>query len=340
MVLLVITQLLGTTTICLVYGQLHGRRDGVGIHDDTAVDITGSTSGCLYQTATRAQESFLVGIENDDERHLGQIETLAQKIDTHQHIILSLTELLKDLHTVQRGNVTMYIGCSHTVVEQELAQFLGHSFGQRRDQRTFLLFYTYTNLLQQVVNLILRWTHLYLWVQQTRRTYHLFDDDTLSLLQLKVSRCGRDINSLMSVLLELLKGQRTIVEGGWQTESILHQIGLAGTVTAVHRTYLRHRDMTLVDDQQKVVREEVQETVRPLTSMSAVKVTGIVLDTRAMAQFLDHLHVVLHTLLDALRLDLITQILEELHLLDEIVLNIVNGPFGLFLGGHEEICRI
>ena len=56
-----------------------------------------------------------------------------------------------------------------------------------------------------------------------------------------------------------------------------------------------------------------------------------------MAQFLDHLHIILHTLLDTGCFHLIAQILEVSYLLHQIVLNLADGDVGLFLRGHKEI---
>ena len=59
-----------------------------------------------------------------------------------------------------------------------------------------------------------------------------------------------------------------------------------------------------------------------------------------MAQFLYHLHVVLHTLFDALCLDAVTKFFKEFHLFDQVVLNVVNSLVGLLLRRHEEVGRI
>ena len=36
-----------------------------------------------------AQEAFLVGVEDRDQRHLGQVEALAQQVDADQHVELA-----------------------------------------------------------------------------------------------------------------------------------------------------------------------------------------------------------------------------------------------------------
>ena len=59
-----------------------------------------------------------------------------------------------------------------------------------------------------------------------------------------------------------------------------------------------------------------------------------------MAQFLNHFHVILHALLDALRLDGVALLVEEVNLLHQVVLDFAYGYFGLFLGSDEEVGRI
>ena len=71
--------------------------------------------------------------------------------------------------------------------------------------------------------------------------------------------------------------------------------------------------------------------------MATVEIARVVLNARAVTQFLDHLHVILHTLLDALGLDGVAHLLEESYLLDQVVLNLANGDVGLLLGSHEEV---
>ena len=49
--------------------------------------LVGAADG-MDQRGFRAQEPLLDGVENGDQRALGNIETLAQQIDTDQHIKL------------------------------------------------------------------------------------------------------------------------------------------------------------------------------------------------------------------------------------------------------------
>ena len=61
--------------------------------------------------------------------------------------------------------------------------------------------------------------------------------------------------------------------------------------------------MTLVDKQDKVVREKVEQRIRRLPRHSSVKVAGIVFDSAAIAHFADHFHVVIDAFLQALRFE-------------------------------------
>ena len=77
----------------------------------------------------------------------------------------------------------------------------------------------------------------------------------------------------MDKAVELLEAQRPVVEGGRKAEAVLHEVGLAGTVAAVHGGNLRYAHVALVDDHQIILGEEVQQTVRTLPRLPAVKIT-------------------------------------------------------------------
>ena len=95
--------------------------------------------------------------------------------------------------------------------------------------------------------------------------------------------------------------------------------------------------MTLVDDQQIILRKKIEQTVGALTFLPTVEVAGVVLYSTAMPQFLDHLHVVFHPFLNALCLNGITHLVEEINLLDKIILDSPDGMLGLLLGSDEQI---
>ena len=49
----------------------------------------------------RAQEPFLVGVEDRDQRDLGQVEPLAQQVDPDQHVELAAAQVADDLDALE-----------------------------------------------------------------------------------------------------------------------------------------------------------------------------------------------------------------------------------------------
>ena len=56
-----------------------------------------------------------------------------------------------------------------------------------------------------------------------------------------------------------------------------------------------------------------------------------------MAQFFNHLHIILHAFFDTLRFDVVAYFFEIKHLFHQVVLNLVDGYVGLLLRGHEKV---
>ena len=167
----------------------------------------------------------------------------------------------------------MDISAADTVVEQVFRQFFCHAFGQGGDKHALFLFDALLNLFHQVVYLVQAGTHLNYRVQQSRRTNHLFHYDTFTLLQFVFCRSSTHVNYLLGHLLELFECKRTVVHGGRQTESVFHQVCLAGTVAAVHGPDLRHADMAFVDDNQKIFGKEIKQAVGTGARFASVEVT-------------------------------------------------------------------
>src|SRR3954470_17263036 len=74
-VLLVVSELLRPAAIGLVESGAHRSGDGVRVEDHPALHVARGAADGLDERDGAAQESFLVGIEDGDERHLGDVET-------------------------------------------------------------------------------------------------------------------------------------------------------------------------------------------------------------------------------------------------------------------------
>ena len=234
----------------------------------------------------------------------------------------------------------MDVGRLYAVPLQIFREFLSHSLGEGGDQGTLSPLYAYLNLLHEVIHLILCRTNLYHGVRQSSGSDELFHHDTLALSQLIVGGRCTYIDNLMSEFLKLLKLQRTVVAGCRQTESIIHQIVLACSVSAIHGTYLWHRHMTLIYDGEVILREEVEQAIGTSAWFAPVKISAIVLNTRAVSQFPDHLHVIGNTLMQPLGLEHPAFLLKESHLLGQVILYLAYGLLLCLMAGHEEIGRI
>ena len=168
------------------------------------------------------------------------------------------------------------------MIQQELSQFLCHSLGQGRNQYSLVSVRSGQYLIQQIVYLIFTWSYFYFRIQQSGRSNQLFYHNALSLLEFIVGRCGTYIDSLVDHTVEFFESQWSVVKSSRKSETVFHEILLSGSITSVHRTYLWDADMALIYHKQEIFREEVQQTVWSFSSLSSVKISGVVFDTRTV----------------------------------------------------------
>ena len=121
--------------------------------------------------------------------------------------------------------------------------------------------------------------------------------------QLVRPRRRRDVDHLVHAVLELLEGQRPVVERARQAESVRHQRLLARPVAVIHAVKLRNRLVAFVEEHQGVVRQVIEQRGRRLPRQASGKVPRVVLDAVAVADLLDHLQIEHGALVQPLRLD-------------------------------------
>ena len=303
-------ELLLAATRGLVDGTLHGAGDLVGVQDGLAFQVAGRAPDGLDQAALGAQEALLVGIQNGHQRHLGNVQPLAQQVDAHQHIEDAQSQVTDDLDTLDRVDVGMQVAHPHLVIGQEVGEILGHALGERGDQYPMPPGHPGRDLGEHVVDLGGGRPHLHLGVDQAGGTHHLLDH-LAGVGGLIVGRRGRDKDALAHLRLEFLEGERPVVQRRGQPEAILHQRVLAGAVATVHAAQLADGDVALVDEHQRIGRQVIDERGRRLAGPRARQVPRVVLDALAEAQLLQHLQIEERTLLQALRLDQLALGMEE-----------------------------
>ncbi len=130
-------------------------RDGVGEENDLAVDVPRGAAGGLDQRSLAAQEAFLVGIENADERDFRKIESFAEKIDADENIEVGRAQSAQDFHALDRVDVAVQITHLQSDIAQIIRQIFGRALGQRGDQNALLLFDALPAKLDRLVDLIL-----------------------------------------------------------------------------------------------------------------------------------------------------------------------------------------
>ena len=281
---------------------LHRVGDRVGVKDRGAVDVPRSPADGLDQRPFGPQEAFLVGIEDRHQRHLRQVEALAKQVDTDQHIEHAGAQVADDLNALEVVDVGMQIPDLDAVLRQERGQIFGHALGQRGDQHAVATRHPQTDFGQHVVDLGARRAHFQTRIDQPGRPHHLLGDARRQP-QLVIGRRGRHKDAAAHLALELVETQRPVVQRRRQPEPDLHQRFLARTVALVHAPELRHGNVRLVDDHQRVGGQIVDQRRRRLAGRSPRHVARVVLDALAEAQFVEHLEIEAGALLEALRLD-------------------------------------
>ncbi len=106
----------------------------VGVEDDPAVDVAGGPAEGLDERGGRAQEAFLVRVQDGYQGDLGQVQALAQQVDADQGVEVPAPQLAQDLDPLQRLDVRMQVADAQALLVEVAGQVLGHLLGQGGDQ--------------------------------------------------------------------------------------------------------------------------------------------------------------------------------------------------------------
>ena len=314
-------------------GAEHGIGNRVRVHDHAAVHVARRAADGLHQRRFAAQKALLVRVQNGDQLHLRQIQTLAQKVYAHQHVVFAQPQRTQKPDALQRLHVRVQIFHAHVHLAQVIRKALRHALGERGHQRAAAALGHPAHLAQQVVHLPLGGTHDDLRVEKARGAddllHHVF-----GARKLVGPRRGGHINRLPDALLKFKELQRAVVKRARQAEAVIHQRALARVVAVVHGANLRHGDVRLVDEHQKVLREIVQQRERRVAGPAAVEVARIVFDAGAIADFAHHLNIVARALLQPLRLHQTVARAQRLHLLVQVALDVLKAGVHLLARGH------
>ena len=98
-VLTVVRLLNLAAAVRLINRHAHRIRNLIGVHVHLTGHVTRRTTNGLNQRRGRTQEAFLIGIQNRNQGHLGQVQSLTQQVNTDQHIKSAQAQLTQKLHT-------------------------------------------------------------------------------------------------------------------------------------------------------------------------------------------------------------------------------------------------
>ena len=143
----------------LRHGALHRAGDAVGVEDDAAVDVARGAADGLHQAGLAAQKSFLVGVEDGDQRAFRNIEALAQQIDADQRVEGAEPQIADDLDALDGVDVGVHVAHADALLVQIFGQILGHALGQHGDERAVALLRHRAHLADEVVDLRARRAH-------------------------------------------------------------------------------------------------------------------------------------------------------------------------------------
>ena len=174
-----------------------------------------------------AQEAFLVGVEDRDQRDLGHVEAFAQQVDADQHVELAEPQVADDLDALDRLDVRVQVTHLDAVLVQVFGEVFGHALGERGDQHALVRRDAAVDLGQHVVDLRAHRADLDLRIDQAGRAHHLLDDVACRVAQFVRAGRGRDEDHLRRERLPLVEPQRPVVERRRQAEAVLDQRFLA-----------------------------------------------------------------------------------------------------------------
>ena len=282
-----------TAAICLVDGLLQAFGHVVREQEDGAVHVAACAAHRLDEAPVIAEETFLVGVENRDHAHFGEVEAFAQEVDAHEHVKFATAQSADKFVAFERLDVRMEVFGADARFDEKFRKVLRHLLGERRDEHAVAVLDDFFDAVQEHVHLALDWEQLDFRVQKSGRTVDLFGHNTASFLEFVIAGRSAHKKHLLRVhVLEFGEVHRTVVESAGETESVLHKRGLAGFVAFGHAAHLRNADMRFVDHQKPVIAKVVDERKGAGARSAVFDDAGVVFDAVAHAGFAEHFHVV------------------------------------------------
>ena len=124
---------------------------------------------------SRAEEALLVGVEDRDQRHLGQVEALPQQVDADEHVEVAEAQPAQDLDPLERVDLAVQVAHPHAELEEVLGEVFGHLLGEGGDEDALVGLGPRLDLVHEVVDLALGGLHHDLGVDEPGGPHDLLD---------------------------------------------------------------------------------------------------------------------------------------------------------------------
>ena len=231
-----------------------------------------------------------------DQRHLGQVEPLAQQVDADEHVVLAEPQLADDLDPLERVDLRVQVADPEPHLEQVVGQVLGHLLGQRRHERALVAVDAPADLVHQVVDLVAGLAHLDLGVDDPGRADDLLDDPRrVACARTRPASPTRTRAGASSTGTPGTSAAGCRARSGAGSRSRRASACASGRPRTCRRSAARS-GATRRRSTTKSAGEVVEQAVRPLARLAAVEDPRVVLDPVAEPELPQHLHVVLGAL--------------------------------------------
>ncbi len=178
-VLLVVGLLDGAAAVAFVDEAADGFRHDVAEEHALAVHVPRGAARRLDEARFVAQEAFLVGVQDADERDFRQVETFAQQVDAHEDVHLARSQLAQDFHALDGVDVRVDVFDFEADVAQVVRQVFRRALGEGGDEHALVRGDAGVAELDGFVDLPFQRQEGDGGLQQSRRADELLDDEGL-----------------------------------------------------------------------------------------------------------------------------------------------------------------
>ncbi len=244
-----------------------------------------------------AQEPLLVGVEDRDQGHLGQVEALAQEVDAHQHVEVAQAQRPHDADALEGVDLRVQVARPDAGLHEVLGEVLGHPLGERGHQRPLAALGPRSRISpDEVVDLVVGGPHLHLGVHQAGRP-----DDLLHHVTRRSAARTRPASPRRRRSGSRARGTRAAAAGRLSSaEGSRKPASISASLRERSPSYMpRSWPIVLCDSSMKQTKSSGKKSSSVWGGSPGappVEDARVVLDARAEAQLAHHLHVVLGAL--------------------------------------------